>query len=113
MHCAERFAIVALVVLALAPARADEPGRSLRAGAESQHACLNQRERRTEIESGRVVHLAAAIRAAKHRMPGTVVRARLCHGRSGLVYVLTVLGRDGKVARLTIDAVKGTLVGGL
>ena len=31
----------------------------------------------------------------------------------GLVYVLTVLARDGKVARLTVDAVKGTLVGGL
>ncbi len=46
-------------------------------------------------------------------MPGTVVRARLCHGPEGLVYVLTVLARDGKVARITVDAVKGTLVGGL
>ena len=70
MHCAERFAIVALVVLALAPARADEPGRSLHAGAESQHACLNQKERRTEIESGRVIRLAAAIRAAKQPHAG-------------------------------------------
>jgi len=42
-----------------------------------------------------------------------VVQARLCHGHDGLVYVLTVLGHDGKVARLTVDAVKGTLVGGL
>ena len=46
-------------------------------------------------------------------MPGTLVRARLCRGNDGLVYVLTVLARDGKVARLTVDAVKGTLVGGL
>jgi uncharacterized membrane protein YkoI len=46
-------------------------------------------------------------------MPGTVVRARLCHGPDGLVYVLTVLAHDGRVARIAVDAVKGTLVGGL
>jgi len=44
-------------------------------------------------------------------MPGAVVQARLCHGQDGLVYVLTVLARDGKVARMVVDAVKGTLVG--
>jgi len=42
-----------------------------------------------------------------------VVRARLCHGADGLVYVLTVLAHDGKVARIEVDAVKGTLIGGL
>jgi uncharacterized membrane protein YkoI len=51
-------------------------------------------------------------------MPGTVVRARLCHNDiagkdGGLVYMLTVLAHDGKVARIAVDAVKGTLVGGL
>jgi len=46
-------------------------------------------------------------------MTGAMVRARLCRGKDGLVYVLTVLARDGKVARITVDAVKGTLVGGL
>ena len=58
-----------------------------------------------------MVHLATAMRTAKKRLPGTVVRARLCHGHDGLVYVLTVLARDGKVARVTVDAVKGTLIG--
>ncbi|MGH6675750.1 MAG: PepSY domain-containing protein [Xanthobacteraceae bacterium] len=51
------------------------------------------------------------MRAAKKRMPGAVVRARLCRGKEGLVYVLTILARDGKVARLTVDAAKGTVVG--
>ncbi|MGB7042766.1 MAG: hypothetical protein WBD83_24715, partial [Xanthobacteraceae bacterium] len=74
-------------------------------------ACLDQRERRAE--AGKLVPLAAAMRTARARMPGTVVRARLCRGNDGLVYVLTVLARDGKVARLTVDAVKGTFVGGL
>jgi uncharacterized membrane protein YkoI len=75
------------------------------------HYCLDQKERRAESTSGAVVRLAAAIHAAKTRMPGTVVQARLCHGQDGLVYVLTVLAHDGKVARIVVDAVKGTLVG--
>ena len=103
MRFVHRFAIAALIILWLAPARAAEP----------VHACLDQKERRAEIESGRVVRLATAARAARSKMPGTLVRARLCHGNDGLVYVLTVLARDGKVTRLTVDAVKGTLVGGL
>jgi uncharacterized membrane protein YkoI len=103
MRFAHRFAIAALTLLSLAPAR----------GAEPAHDCLDQKERRAEIESGRVVRLATAARAARSKMSGTLVRARLCRGNDGLVYVLTVLARDGKVARLTVDAVKGTLVGGL
>jgi uncharacterized membrane protein YkoI len=89
---------------AAAPARADEP---------KVRDCLNQRDRRAAIDHGQVIRLAAAIRAAKSRRPGTVVRAHLCRAPVGLVYVLTVLGRDGKVARLTVDAVRGTVVGGL
>ena len=41
-------------------------------------------------------------------MPGTVVRARLCRGEAGLVYVLTVLARDGKVAQISVDAMKSS-----
>lgn len=112
MRCSQGFAVVAFALLALAPARAAEFGHRSHAATEPR-ACLDQAERRAENESGRVVRLGVAMRAAKSRMPGTVVRARLCHSRDGLVYVLTVLAHDGKVARLTVDAVKGTLVGGL
>jgi uncharacterized membrane protein YkoI len=95
-------------VIAIAAARGEET-RSVRAP--SGLVCLDQKERRADTVSGAVIRLTAAIHAAKSRMPGTVVRARLCHGQDGLVYVLTVLARDGKVARIVVDAVKGTLVG--
>ena len=115
MAFADRFAIAALLMSALtlarAPARAEEAIPL--APADAEHVCLNQKERRAEAESGRLIRLATAIHAARSRMSGTVVRARLCHGQDGLVYVLTVLARDGKVARISVDAVKGTLVGGL
>jgi uncharacterized membrane protein YkoI len=100
---------IALTVLVLAPARAEQAARPKHAGAAP--TCLDQTERWAAEKTGRVINLAAAMRAAKKRMPGTVVRARLCHGKNGLVYLLTVLARDGKVARLTVDATKGTVVG--
>jgi hypothetical protein len=123
MSSALRFGIVSLFLLGLLPvlvaargedgvrpAHVEETTRAAVTGSIA-HACLDQRER--HAEAGKVIPLAAAMRAARARMPGTVVRARLCHGPEGLVYVLTVLARDGKVARLTVDALKGTLVGGL
>ena len=103
MRFARRFVVAALTILSLAPARA----------AELAHVCLDQKERRAEVESGHVVRLDTALRAARSKMSGTLVRARLCRSNDGLVYMLTVLARDGKVARLTVDAVKGSLVGGL
>jgi uncharacterized membrane protein YkoI len=73
--------------------------------------CLNPKERRALIEKGAVLHLAAALRGVRARVPGTLVRARLCHRGEGFAYVLTVLGHDGKVTRVIVDAVKGTVVG--
>jgi len=109
--------------LALLPGRAQEPVRpaphagegareTLRPhGGEGAHGCLNQKERRAAIENGTAIRLAAAMHALKGRMPGTLIRARLCRRHDALVYVLTVLAHDGKVVRLTVDALKGTLVG--
>jgi len=112
------FAIAPLFVLAcvaaLACARAQDGAKDAARPkhAAAEHVCLDQKERRAASESGTLIRLAAAMHAAKGRMPGTVVQARLCHGAGGLVYVLTVLARDGRVARLTVDATSGTVVGG-
>jgi uncharacterized membrane protein YkoI len=113
MAAMDRFAFTMASLLALAlaigAARAEEPGRPTRSS--TGHVCLDQKERRADAAAGTVIRLEAAIAAAKNRMAGSVVRARLCHGQDGLVYVLTVLARDGKVARIAVDATKGTLVG--
>ncbi len=114
MHCAVRFAFAALVAFALVPARGEDAAHPAKAEAQAEEIhCLDQKDRKAEIDANHLVRLSAAMRVARTRMPGAVVRARLCRENDGLVYVLTVLARDGKVARLTVDAVKGTLVGGL
>jgi hypothetical protein len=89
---------VASVVLVLTPAtRAQEPA-----------ICLSKDQRRDLIASGKVVPLSAARRAVPNQR-AEMVRARLCEGPAGFVYLLTLVARDGKVTRATVDAGSGKL----
>jgi uncharacterized membrane protein YkoI len=72
--------------------------------------CLNKEQQRVAISSGKAVRLGVALKAVKRR--GEVVNARLCEGGKGLVYMLTVLARDGKVTRVTVDATSGSVLTG-
>ena len=78
--------------------------------AAAERKCLTKEQQRAAIQSGKAVGLAVAVRAVKRR--GEVVRARLCEGGKGLVYMLTVLSRDGKVAHVTVDASSGLVLTG-
>jgi uncharacterized membrane protein YkoI len=71
--------------------------------------CLSREQQRQAIATGRAVPLGVAIRNARSRLGGEVVRARLCDGERGLVYLLTVLRKDGKVVRATVQASSGQL----
>ena len=112
MDSAGRIVAAGLLVLSgvLGPARAEDAARPAHP-IELTHGCLSQKERRSVVDSGAVLRLAAAVHAVRSHVQGTLVRARLCRRPEGLVYLLTVLGHDGKVARITVDAAKGTLVG--
>jgi|SRR5579871_945976 uncharacterized membrane protein YkoI len=113
MGAAKQAFSAALFVAAMMfePVLAQEPPRSLHAGTETPHVCLNQKERRALVESGAVLRLAAAMRGVRANVPGALLRVRLCRRSEGFAYVLTVLRHDGKVTHVTVDAVKGTLVG--
>jgi uncharacterized membrane protein YkoI len=102
MYSLRLAAAVGLALVSLAPAQAAEPAR-----------CLSGEQQRAAIAEGTAVPLAAALQTARRKMPGELVRARLCHEPGRMVYKLTLLARDGKVRRATIDAASGTLVGEL
>ena len=79
----------------------------------SSHVCLNKTEQRAALAAHRAIPLAQALNSVRdHRGPAELVRARLCHHGDGLVYVLTLLARNGKVTRTTVDAANGELVTG-
>jgi len=77
--------------------------------AEQLH-CLTGDEQRAAIANGKTVPLAAVIHAL-HRAPKDVVKAQLCQEPDRLIYMLTLLGRDGKVKRAIVDATNGAVVG--
>ena len=85
----------------------------LPAAAQERQHCLSRAEQRAAIASGEAISLAAARQILRQRMGGELVRARLCHDSNRLIYLLTVLSRDGKVRRVTVDATNGTVIGGL
>jgi uncharacterized membrane protein YkoI len=84
------------------------------ARAAEHHTCLSKAEQRAAIAHSRAVTLATAIRSVRGSVRGKggreVVRARLCRRPNGLVYVLTVLARNGKVTHATVDASSGKVV---
>ena len=73
--------------------------------------CLSPEERRARIAAHAIIPLTKAIKVAKVTRR-EVVRASLCEQNGRLVYVLTVLGRDGRVTRLVVDAGSGTVLAG-
>jgi hypothetical protein len=77
--------------------------------AESLH-CLTGDEQRAAIANGKAVPLATVIHTL-HRAPKDVIKAQLCQEPERLIYMLTLLGRDGKVKRAIVDATNGAVVG--
>jgi uncharacterized membrane protein YkoI len=96
-----------LVGLALAPTVTGAAAASV--GAEGR--CLSRAEQRAEIAEHKLMRLSTAMKEVKRRIGGDVVGARLCQQGNELVYVLTVLTRNGKVARERVDAVTGAMLG--
>ena len=99
-------ALAALLIALFAPLPA--------AADEQRHACLSKVEQRAAIANGQAVTLGTAIKSARGSVRGRgareVVNARLCREPNGLVYVLTVLARNGKVTQTTVDATSGKVV---
>ena len=95
--------VLALLVLLLAAYRPAAAADSLR--------CLSRNEQRAAIADGKAMPLATVRRALRQKMPGDLVRARLCHQSERLTYLLTVLARDGTVLHASIDAANGATVG--
>jgi uncharacterized membrane protein YkoI len=93
-----RYLLIALALCCAAPERA---------AAAERKSCLSPDERRAAIAARKAVPLVRAMSVVRAKLAGDVVKARLCRQDKGLVYVLTVLARDGKVTQARVDAAEG------
>jgi len=96
-------AAILLGLLAGPAAAADAPPR----------ACLSKAEQRAAVADHKAIKLSQAVKSLReHGHRAELVRARLCHRGDNLVYVLTLLPRNGKVFVATVDAANGELING-
>jgi uncharacterized membrane protein YkoI len=94
--------ILLLSGLLAAPALAADP---------TYNVCLTKAEQRVAVADKKAIPLARAIKSRReHGHHADLVRARLCRHGDGLVYVLTLLGRSGRVISETVDAANGELI---
>ena len=69
--------------------------------------CVELGEARPLVQSGAIVPLMSAIGAARHAAKGEMIDGSLCGAAGNYRYVVTFLGPDGHVSRVTIDARSG------
>lgn len=75
------------------------------AGAET--SCLSAEEMRLAVRDGQVIPAVKATRVARDAAQGEVLRVRLCRDEARLVYHVTTLAHDGRVAHVTIEGSSG------
>jgi hypothetical protein len=72
--------------------------------------CFSRQEQRMAVLQGQAIRLGFAMRAIRAHDGDELLRAELCRNSSGMVYVLTLLSRNGQVSRAVVDARNGTVI---
>lgn len=76
----------------------------------AQEACLSSAETQEAVSEKRAVAPVVALRSAREHAGGETLRARLCRHEENLAYLVTALRKDGKVLRVVVDAMSGSVI---
>lgn len=79
-------------------------------GAAQKPQCFSNAQQRAAVADKRAIPLARARESLGGTGSGDTIQARLCQGQNSLVYMLTLLPRNGKVQHVTIDAATGAIL---
>lgn len=101
LHVCIPAGLVSFCLATSAHAQEQQPPRSLEQG------CLSSKEMREAINANHAVQPVVALKNARAAAPGDVVRMRLCRDEQDLFYQVTTVKRDGRVQRVTVEAVSG------
>lgn len=73
-------------------------------------SCLNPGDTLDVVTSHKVVEPGEALRLARRAVPNAeVLRAALCRAPDALVFLIVLLRRDGRIVRVTVDALSGKI----
>ena len=74
-------------------------------------AAAEQDRARDAVRDGQARPLAAILPQIRDRFPGRMLDARLVQRGGGSFYVLKILGTNGQVSEVTVDAASGAVRG--
>lgn len=69
--------------------------------------CFSTAQTRDQIEAHKLSDPFLSMRATAERMQGEALGARLCRRGDDLLYEISVLRRDGHIAKILVDAANG------
>jgi uncharacterized membrane protein YkoI len=95
-----RLSLASLAVLALAAF----------ASPAASSTCFSAEETREHVRQHGLIALNDVVRSARGGAQADLISARLCETAGNLVYMIAMLGRDGRVMRLTVDARSGDVI---
>jgi hypothetical protein len=76
----------------------------------AQSTCFTPEETREHVQRHGLIPLNDVVRSARGGSQADLISARLCETAANLVYMIAMLGRDGKVMRITVDARTGDVI---
>lgn len=78
--------------------------------APAKFVCLNAADTRDQVKAHKLIEPYAALKSAAQQRKAEALSAKLCTSGDDYIYVITLLHRDGKLARVQIDAGTGKLI---
>jgi uncharacterized membrane protein YkoI len=78
--------------------------------AAAESACFSADDSREQVVKHGLIPLHDIVRSARSASTADLISARLCETSGNMVYMIAMLGRDGRLARLTVDARTGNLI---
>jgi uncharacterized membrane protein YkoI len=78
--------------------------------ARAEANCFSPEETREHVRTRGLISLNDVVRSSRGAGHADLISARLCETAGNLVYMIAMLGRDGKLMRLTVDARTGDLI---
>ena len=72
--------------------------------------CFSAEDTRDHVARQGLISLSDVVRSARGGGQAELISARLCETSGNMVYMIAMLGRDGRLLRLTVDARSGNLI---
>ncbi len=96
-------------ILACAMLACGLPGRGVET-ASAETVCFSAEDTRDHVAKHGLIALSDVVRSARGAGQADLISARLCETSGNMVYMIAMLGRDGRLLRLTVDARTGELI---